>query len=74
MADFIYLFYFLFIYLFNHFHHNRETSCGGGRTTERGSKLRTVPANSKVFLCRFMIMQERQIFPSVIEIQIENLG
>ena len=25
--------------LFNHFHHNRETSCGGGRTTERGSKL-----------------------------------
>ena len=25
--------------LFNHFHHNRETGCGGGRTTERGSKL-----------------------------------
>ena len=31
--------------------------------------LRTVPTNSKVFLPRFMIMQERQIFPSVIEIQ-----
>ena len=28
-----------FVYLFNHFHHNRETGCGGGRTTERGSKL-----------------------------------
>ena len=26
----------LFIYLFNHFHHNRETGRGGGRTTERG--------------------------------------
>ena len=26
-------------YLFNHFHHNRETGCGGGRTTEQGSKL-----------------------------------
>ena len=26
-------------HLFNHFHHNRETGCGGGRTTERGSKL-----------------------------------
>ena len=25
--------------LFNHFHHNRDTGCGGGRTTERGSKL-----------------------------------
>ena len=30
---------YLFIYLFNHFHHNRETGCGGCRTTERGSKL-----------------------------------
>ena len=25
--------------LFNHFHHSRETGCGGGRTTKRGSKL-----------------------------------
>ena len=30
---------YLFIYLFKHFHHNRETSCGRGCTTERGSKL-----------------------------------
>ena len=29
----------LFIYLFNHFHHSGETGCGGGRTTEQGSKL-----------------------------------
>ena len=27
-----------FIYLFSHFHHSRETGCGGGRTSERGSK------------------------------------
>ena len=26
-------------YLFNQFYHSRETSCGGGRTTEQGSKL-----------------------------------
>ena len=26
-------------YLFSHFHHSRETDCGGGRTTEQGSKL-----------------------------------
>ena len=31
--------FWVLIYLFNHFHHNRETGCGGGRTTERGSKL-----------------------------------
>ena len=28
-----------YIYIFNHFNHNRETGCGGDRTTERGSKL-----------------------------------
>ena len=32
------LFTYLF-YLFSHFHHSREAGCGGGRTTERGSKL-----------------------------------
>ena len=34
--------------------------------------LRTVPTNSKVFLPRFMIMQEMLILTSVIEIQKEN--
>ena len=25
-------------YIYNYFHHSRETACGGGRTTEQGSK------------------------------------
>ena len=28
-----------FFYLFNNFHHSRETGCGVGRTTEQVSKL-----------------------------------
>ena len=31
--------YLITLPLFNHFHHNRETGCGGARTAERGSKL-----------------------------------
>ena len=36
--------------------------------------LRTVPTNSKVFLRGLLIMQEKQILTSVIEIQKENRG
>ena len=38
-ACFIFIEYFVFIYLFNQCHHSRETGCGGGCTTEQGSKL-----------------------------------
>ena len=36
------------------------------------SILRAVPTNSKIFLPRFMTMQEMSILTSVIEIQKEN--
>ena len=35
--DIIYFIY--LVILFSHFHHSRETGCGGDRTTEKGSKL-----------------------------------
>ena len=37
IRQFTYLVY--LVYLFSLFHHSRETGCGGGRTTEQGSKL-----------------------------------
>ena len=36
--------------------------------------LRTVPTNSKEFLCGLLNMQKKQILTSVIEIQKENWG
>ena len=45
----------LFIYLFNHFHHSRETGCGGGRTKEQGIQIKCAP-----FTLPTMIYHRRQ--------------
>ena len=49
-------------------------SQGAGTTETLGTWLRTVPTKSKVFLLRFMIMQEMYFLTSAIEIQKETWG
>ena len=52
----------------------RETKARKRFFKQDGTVLRTVPADTEVFLPRFMTMREKQILARATGIQKENLG